>query len=850
MVNGAFETSIGGLISAVYQLGLASETAREKLKQNGFNELPGSKPKSIWRILFDVLKEPIVLILVCCGILYLFFGSLGEGIALGIGVIVVLGITLYQERRAERTMEKLKDLSNPRALVIRDGEKRKIESREIVVDDIMLLSEGDRIPADAILLESLSLSVDESILTGESVAVVKTPLLSGSETDTDKQRSTLFSGCMVVQGKGLAKVIATGGNTRLGEIGRSLNAISIDRTPLQIEIGKLVKTLALFGLGLCFLLAVVYYFTRHDFIDALLSGLSLAMAMLPEEFPVVLTIFIALGAWRIAKAKVLARNPSGVEALGAATVLCTDKTGTITQNIMSVESLFVNGKFENLSSSTSVSGQFYELINQAVRASEATPVDPMEKALIKLRDSFPAFVNGQLVKEYPLSPSLMAMSRAYKSENGGYTVAAKGAPETIFKLCSLTKEDYTSLKQTVETIAGKGLRVIGVAKAKLPDGDLPVSQTDIPFEFCGLIGLADPIRPEVPKAIAQCYTAGIRVIMITGDYPVTAINIAQKIGLKNSNNVITGVELDEMCDEELKMRILSTNIFARIRPEQKLRIVETLKALGEVVAMTGDGVNDSPALKSAHIGIAMGQKGTDVAREAASLVLLDDNFASIVSAIRVGRRISDNLQKAFSYVTAIHVPIAGLSLIPVFAGLPVILWPIHIAFHELVIDPVSSVVFESQDEERDIMTRPPRKKGRFFDRSSLLYSLIQGISGLTIVLIVYLVMLKMGLPEMSVRTACFITLVAVNLSMVLVSLSTTRSVINTIVRPTNAVKVVLGIVCLIVFAVVTLPFFRNIFRFELFPSIYFILIAASLLVAIIWFEILKRLMKRPAKYCS
>ncbi|MBS1687542.1 MAG: cation-translocating P-type ATPase [Bacteroidetes bacterium] len=826
--------------------GLSAEVAQQKLQTDGYNELAGSKPKSFLRTVIDLMKEPMVILLVICGLLYLLLGSLTEGIVLMGGVLIVIGITLYQERKTEKTLDKLKDLANPKAIVIRDGEQQKIASKEVVVDDLIIIKEGDRIPADAVLVESLNLVADESILTGESIPVRKRVATSQSLSVAPggDDLPFIFSGCLAVQGKGIARVTATGINTQLGKIGKSLEQVVEEKTPLQFEMRRIVRLFAIAGLGLCILLSVFYFLTRGGVIKAFLAGLSLAMAMLPEEFPVVYTIFMALGAWRMAKYNVLTRKPSAIETLGSATVLCSDKTGTITQNKMKVEYLYANNLFQKIDNHADVTEGFSEVIQYASLASQQNPFDPMERAINTLSDS----LNGQdlasdwqFIKEYPLTSELLVITRVYYSnKDNKYFIAAKGAPEAIFSLCKLSSEEISTHSDAIQNIAKKGLRVIGVAKSVC--NTLPDLHDDYLFDFCGLIGLADPIRPEVPSAVKECYSAGVRIIMITGDYPVTAQNIAQQIGLQNTGNIITGDELSTFSDATLQEKIKTINIFARIRPEQKLRIAEALKANNEIVAMTGDGVNDAPALKAAHIGIAMGEKGTDVAREAASIVLLDDNFSSIVAAIRMGRRIFDNLQKAFSYITAIHIPIAGLALFPVFTGLPIILWPIHIAFHELVIDPVSSIVFENQTEEKNIMGRVPRGKGKFFNRSRMIYSVTQGAGALAIVILSYLLMLRTHLPEAEIRTFSFITLIIVNISMIFTDLATSQSSIKTILKSTTATKVIIGIICVALTLILLFPGTRTIFQFELFPAKYSIVLFVVFVGTLALFEVLKRIL--------
>ncbi|HAH24506.1 MAG TPA: ATPase, partial [Prolixibacteraceae bacterium] len=695
--------------------GLNEETVKAKIAKEGFNELPSSKPKSLFSLVWGVVKEPMFLLLVACGALYLTLGDVQEGLMLLGFVFVIMGIEFYQERKTEKALDALKDLASPRALVIREGIEKRIAGRDVVTEDIIILQEGDRVPADATVLYSVNLLADESLLTGESVSVRKSEW-NGTDKKIQPGGDDLpfvYSGSMIVQGNGIVKVTAIGSDTEIGKIGKALDSVVEEPTKLKTEMGSLVKKLAIIGISLCVLVIVVFTLTRGDLLKGFLAGITLAMAMLPEEFPVVLTIFMALGAWRMSKKNVLTRKPSAVETLGSATVLCTDKTGTLTQNKMTVTRLFNGKNFHTISSKTGFAEEFHEIIEYGILSSQTNPFDPMEKAITSmgeayLKDTEHIHTNWRMVKEYPLSKDLLAMSRVFTNpENQQQTIAAKGAPEAIFDLCHLTDEKKSAYAKAIAEMASEGLRVLGVAKGMIATSNLPEIQHDFEFEFVGLIALTDPIRETVPAAVQECYKAGIRVIMITGDYPVTAMNIAREIGLKNHQVAISGSELQEMSDDELCSRIKEVNVFARVVPEQKLKIVNALKRNNEVVAMTGDGVNDAPALKAAHIGIAMGEKGTDVAREASSLVLMDDNFASIVGAVKMGRRIFDNLQKALGYIFAIHVPIAGLSLIPVFfSNLPLLLWPVHIVFLELIIDPACSIIFEAEKEEKNVMSRP------------------------------------------------------------------------------------------------------------------------------------------------
>lgn len=812
--------------------GLSEQDARKRLERDGANEIPGAKRNSLSGVLFDVVREPMFLLLIACGILYLILGERGEALMLLGFVTVVVAITFYQAEKTERALSALRDLSSPRALVIRDRMQKRIPGREVVTGDVLLIAEGDRIPADAVLLSGSGLSVDESLLTGESVPVRKTPVPDPDaaqsltmEPPGGDDRPFLFSGTMVVRGQGIALARGTGMATELGKIGKALQTLEPESTLLQKETGKLVRNFAMMGLLLCLMVVVAYGLTRNDWLKGLLAGLTLAMATLPEEFPVVLTVFLALGAWRISQRRVLTRRVPAVEMLGAATVLCVDKTGTLTQNRMTVTSLLANDTLLTLDEEPrSLPEDFHSLVEYGILATPLNPFDPMEKAIRQLGEQ--ALINTEhlhsdwsLVREYPLSDRLLAMSHVWRSTSGPtYVIAAKGAPEAIADLCHFNTQQMQALTQGISRMAELGLRVIAVARAEfLPppaNGALPAEQHDFDFQFAGLLGLADPIRPEVPPAVQECYGAGLRIIMITGDYPGTARSIAGKIGLSVSNDIVTGHELDLMTDAQLREAIKTTTIFARAVPEQKLRIVTALKANGEVVAMTGDGVNDSPALKAAHIGIAMGGRGTDVARESAALVLLDDDFASIVAAVKLGRRIFDNLKKAMAFIFSVHLPIAGMSLIPVLVGWPLALLPVHVLFLELIIDPACSIVFEMEAEEADIMRRPPRPlHSLMFGRSALIAGLIQGLGLLGITVGAYAFGLAGGSGESEARMLAFVSLVIGNLGLIFSNRSRTQSILATLGSRNPALWWIAGGTILSLVAVLTVPILRTIFRF-------------------------------------
>ena len=829
--------------------GLTEQEALERLAQDGYNELPSAKRRNFLHIVLGVLREPMFLMLIACGMLYLLLGDSEEALMLMGFVFVIIGITLYQENKTERALEALRDLSSPRALVIRDGRQQRIAGREVVRDDIILVAEGDRVPADAVLLSGNNISVDESLLTGESVSVRKKPWDGQLETARPggDDLPFIFSGTLLVKGQGIAQVRCTGPRTEIGKIGKALQILQPEDTDLQRQTGRIVRNFAVLGLSMCVLVVVVYGLTRGDWLNGFLAGITLAMATLPEEFPVVLTIFLALGAWRISQRQVLTRRVPAIEMLGAATVLCVDKTGTLTLNRMKVSQIAVGEKFFDVDGmQRSLPEWLHEIVEFSILASPADPFDPMEKAMRELGGRTLANTEHLhkdwiLVQEYPLSGDLLAMSHVWRSPDGqDFIVAAKGAPEAMIDLCHLEESARQPLQAQILQMAGAGLRVIGIARANFAITGLPTQQHDFNFQFIGLLGLSDPVRPEVAGAVQECYTAGIRVIMITGDYPVTAQNIARQIGLQPSEQMITGPELDKMSDADLRERIRTTCIFARAVPEQKLRIVAALKANGEVVAMTGDGVNDAPALKAAHIGIAMGGRGTDVARESAALVLLDDNFASIVQAVRMGRRIFDNLKKAMAFIFSVHIPIAGMSLIPVILKWPLALLPVHILFLELIIDPACTVVFEAETDEADIMKRPPRRLGEpLFGRAMVLTGLIQGLGVLAVVFTVYAINLLEGFGEYEARMTGFVCLVIANLGLIFTNRSWKKSFLAILRVPNKALWWVTGGAIGFLALVISVPYLRELFQFAPLHRWELALIAAACFISLIVAESVK-----------
>ncbi|MEO8144283.1 MAG: cation-translocating P-type ATPase [Betaproteobacteria bacterium] len=800
--------------------GLSEADVRARLQSEGYNELPRQDRRTPFRIVAEVLREPMLALLFGGGAIYLVLGNLQEALILLAFATMSVAITVVQETRTERVLEALRDLTSPRALVIRDGERRRIAGREVVRGDFIVLAEGDRVPADAVLVQSHDLQTDESLLTGESMPVRKIAGGNGASLDGHRPGGddlpTVFSGSLVVRGTGIGEVTAIGALSEIGKIGQSLGTLETEPPRLQAQTRRIVRVFAIAGGAVSVLAVLLYGSLRGGWLDAVLAGIALGMSMLPEEFPVVLTVFMAMGAWRISKARVLTRRAAAIETLGSATVLCTDKTGTLTENRMSIAELRL-GKAEIFrpggASGANVPEAFQEVIEFGLLASAREPADPMEKAFHDL--GRPRSPEWTFVHAYGLRPDLLAMSQVWQAPGGRqeFLVAAKGAPEAVFKLCRLDAAAIAPLMQSVNAMAGESLRVLGVARASFAGQAWPASQRDFAFEFVGLVGLADPLRPSVPAAVSECRTAGIRVVMITGDYPATARAIARQAGL-DAENLVTGDALGKLDEKELALRVRTATVFARIMPEQKLRIVQALKANGEIVAMTGDGVNDAPSLKAAHIGIAMGGRGTDVAREASSIVLLDDDFGSIVTAVRLGRRIYDNLRKAMGFILAVHVPIAGLALLPLLFGLPILFGPMHIAFLEMVIDPVCSLVFEAETEEDDVMRRPPRPPDEpLFSGPLIRWGLLQGAIALAVVAAIFVFALRRGMPDEEVRALAFFSLVLAIVALVFVNRSFSASPVTALRRRNPALALALVAVAASLGATLFWPWASGLFRF-------------------------------------
>ena len=860
--------------------GLGSAEAARRLAIDGPNALPGSAPRSAAALLWDVLTEPMLLMLLAAGGIYLALGDRGEALFLLSFVFVVIGITLAQEHKTQRALESLRDLSAPRALVMRDGQEQRIAGQDVVRGDLLILHEGDRIAADAQLIQG-QLEVDESLLTGEAVPVTKLPAAQadqataaaaaastappqskpapsgGNAAHTVASVGALFASTVVTRGVGLARVCATASHTAVGRLGADLATTAEPASALQQGSRTLVRRLGAIAVVLASAQVVLgWWWNGGALLDSLLSGIALAMAILPEEIPVILTVFLALGAWRISQQKVLTRRVTAVETLGAITVLAVDKTGTLTMNRMAVAELATANARFTPEDAHHLPETFHLLTEFAMLATPGDPFDPMEKAIQHFGHQWLAGTEHvhdgyESEFEYALSGDILAMTRVFASdEPDTHLLATKGAPEAVADLCHLGAAQRETIRRQVESMAERGLRVLGVARGRwrgpalAPDQSppWPQSQHDFDFEFLGLLALADPPRPEVPAALAQCRRAGVRVVMMTGDHPATARAIAQQVGLSARPEVLTGAELEALDDAALTARLRHVDLCARLTPAHKLRLVQLLRASGEVVAMTGDGVNDAPALKAADVGIAMGERGTDVAREAAALVLLDDSFVRIVAAIRQGRRIDDNLRKAIRFTFAVHLPIIALALIPTLLQWPALLLPVHIVLLQLLIDPTCAVVLEAEPEAPGLMERAPRAVGDSpFALATLGYAVVQGLGIAVLLLWGHAWFNAQGASAAQSRGVVFITLVLSVMLLILAQRNVARPALWSVRSPTPWLWRITAAMLLMLAAVTGLPWLRGLMGLALPGTAGMVTVAALLALCLAWLELVRLL---------
>jgi Ca2+-transporting ATPase len=791
-----------------------------------------------------MIKEPMFLLLVLATSLYFITAKYADGIFMTLAIVLISAISLYQESRSRNAIALLKKLSQPKSKVIRNGEILEIPSEEIVLGDFLQTEEGSFIPADGVILQSNDFSVNESILTGESLPVFK---------NEKSGNNLVFQGTIVTSGLAICKVTAIGNQTQLGKIGKSLESIAEEKTPLQIQIGNFVKKMSIVGLVIFSIVWGINFYNSGVFLDSLLQALTLAMSIIPEEIPVAFTTFMALGAWRLMKMGIIVKQTKTVETLGSATVICTDKTGTITENKMSLAQWYVfsnNTMNNDLNGSKQLNKEEEELLHLAMWASEPIPFDGMEIALHEAYSKFnttderPDF---KLVHEYPLGGSPPMMTHVFENQNGTRIIAAKGAPEALIACSNLSKAETQQINNAIESMSKQGFRVLGLGVAAFSGNDYPKTQQEFPFTFKGLVAFYDPPKKNIKSVFDTFYNAGIMVKIVTGDNATTTSTIAKQIGLRNPENTLNGDELMAMDKETLKDKVLQTTIFTRMFPEAKLKIIEALKANNQIVAMTGDGVNDGPALKSAHIGIAMGKKGTEIAKEAANLILVEDDLAKMIDAIAMGRKIYANLKKGIQYIISIHIPIIMIVFIPLVLGwvYPNIFSPVHIIFLEIIMGPTCSIIYENEPIEPNMMLQKPRPlTTTFFNLKEITISIIQGLVITLGLLFSYQYCIQENCSESVTRTTVFITLIASNVFLTLVNRSFYYSIVTTLKYKNNLVLIIIGITLLITSLLLLVPFFA---AFFMFGTVSVSQIGMSILVgfvSVVWVEIYKGFKRR------
>ncbi|WP_439482334.1 cation-translocating P-type ATPase [Cyclobacterium plantarum] len=812
-------------------------------KSFGGNKMD-KKPKSpIWSILSEIIKEPLFVILIAASAIYFSLGEITEGIIMLVAIGLVSGISVFQENKSRNAVNALKKLSRPHAKVYRNREMIQIPTEEVVVKDLFLVEDGDMIPADAKIIEAHDFSVNESILTGESLSVSKSQ-------HSDSPR--IFQGTTVDAGNCVAEVYAVGSQTALGKIGTSLGEIKETKTPLQIQIKSFVRSMVIFGAIAFLLVWGINYLNSQDILNSLLNGLTLAMSVLPEEIPVAFSTFMALGAYRLYKNKVIIRSPYTVETLGTASVICTDKTGTLTENRMELRAVY-DLSTESLQDFTKESPVFNQSLNYALWSSEILPFDPMEKSIHEVYAKLTPLderKSAKMLHEYPLSGKPPMMTHIFQMVNGEKIIAVKGSVEGVIKQCKLSDVETEKVFAQMEGFTSQGHRVLAVGKADPGIAKYPKTQQEFNFEFLGLLAFYDPPKKNIKEVLNTFYSAGIKVKMITGDYAQTASAVAAQIGLKSSGKVLTGDQVLALDRAGLQKKVDNIDIFARMYPEAKLRVIEALKQNGEIVAMTGDGVNDGPALKAAHIGISMGRRGSEVAKSAAALVLMDDDLIHMTKAVALGRRIYENLKKAIQYIISIHIPIILVVLLPlVFSWeFTLIFSPIHVIFLELIMGPTCSIVFENEPIEPNSMTNPPRKMSQtFFSWAELSLSVVQGLTITTVALGLGYYLMIQGENIETVRTIIFTTLVLSNVFLTLVNRSFYYSVLKTIKYPNKLVPLVLGISLLLLVIILIVPSIQSVFEFE---NVNMELIGATLAVSFVgvfWIELWKAWQRKKFK---
>lgn len=830
------------------KLGLTTEQANQKQKIYGKNILIEEKKESLFRKILDVLKEPMFLLLIVAAVIYFILGEPRDGLIMLVFVVCIIAIDVIQQWKTDKTLKALKNLSEPQITVIRDKREQVINSEDLVPGDIMIISEGTKIPADGKIIKCNDLAVDESSLTGEAEVVWKTHCFDHS--DDYWKRNCCYAGTLVIQGAAAVLVETIGSKTEYGKIGASIAEAPEVKTPMEKQTRKIVKICTIIALVLFVLVCVITYFNISDYqfkeriIESILSGVTLAMAMIPEEFPVILTVFLSMGAFRLAKKNSLVRKLSSVETLGTVSVLCVDKTGTITMNKMSIDDLWAfNGKEETL-------------VEMMGLACEENPYDPMEEEILRYceKNNFTKekLFSGKFLKDYAFTCESKMMGHVWE-RNGEILIASKGCPEKIIGISNLNEEDKTIIENKIYEMSSKGLRVIAVGRKIVLDKNIPGSLDMVKLEFLGIVGLLDPPRKDINKDIESCTKAGIRVVMITGDNGITASSIGSKIGMKNTDKIINGDELSNITDNELKEKIKGVSIFSRVLPEQKMRIVKAFKENGEIVAMTGDGVNDAAALKYADIGIAMGERGSDVSKEAADLILLDDNFSTIVQTVRDGRRIYDNIRKSIGYIFTIHIPIAFAALLaPLLSigGTMLLLLPLHVVLLEVLIDPTCSIVLERQPAEDDIMERSPRNpREGIINLKILMKSIIQGSVLFIASFGVYYIALKVNLSSVEVARSMGLSIIMIsNLLLVQVNSSDKEFAYHSIMKlRKDPVMWLISLGTIVGIWILLYSPLSSFLGLAALSMKQLIIVIVTSIIAIMWYEIVKFINKIRAK---
>jgi len=804
---------------------------------HGRNVVISKRQSGLITALTDLIKEPMLILLIVAAVIYFITGSKGEGIFMLGAIILISAISIYQENRSRNALAELKTLTQPQCQVIRNGLISQIFLEDLVVGDHLILEEGNKIPADAIIFQAHDFSVNEAILTGESLASAK------NEADTDNK---VYQGTLVTTGRAVCEVLNIGSKTRLAQIGSSLDAIVPERTPLQVQITNFVKNMAIAG-GIVFLIVWGINFVRTgDFLNSLLKALTLAMSILPEEIPVAFTTFMALGAWRLMKMGIIVKETQTIETLGSATVICTDKTGTLTENKMTLAGLYVSSENGVQSADEHLSEPGKNLLSFAMWSSEPVPFDPMELALHKAFEE----VMGQpdirkeyqLVHEYPLEGKPPMMTHVFSNAHGDRIVAAKGAPEAIIAVSNLSEAEKVEIQNAIIDLTKDGYRILGVAQSEFLGDQFPKKQQELPFRFLGLVAFYDPPKTNIKSVLQSFYGAGINVKIITGDSAATTGNIAKQIGFEGADSVLTGDELLSMDEPTLQKRVMQTQIFARMFPEAKLKVINALKAQGQIVAMTGDGVNDGPALKAAHIGIAMGVKGSEIAKQASSLILVDDDLARMVDAIAMGRKIYVSLKNAIRYIISIHIPIILTVFIPLALGwkFPNIFTPVHIIFFELIMGPTCSIIYENEPIEKNLLTQKPRPfTDTFFSLKELSVSILQGLVITSGMLIIYQYAVLNSFGEALTRSMIFAGLISANVTLTLVNRSFYYSVFTTLRYKNNLVTLIIGITIVLTALIFLIPGIAHFFSLSM-PNLNQSLIAIGTgFVSAIWFELVK-----------